>query len=852
MKGDFSRITFDRFKHYAGVLHQQGRVWLDSDWNEDVFERLDQLQQETYDIVGRCGVPVPGTAFQITPGPDPAHPENFAIGGGPGPAGRAYVEGLLCKMDSPCTYFTQPDLLDSPPIQFPQDGSDHFGLIYLEVWRRLITYLEDPSIAEIALGGPDTATRIKTIAQVKALLVPNGTTCSDLYSYLPSGDATLTTVQPIATQPTDLCSLPDPANYTGRENHNYRVEIHTGGGAIDPNGASALTFAVLLAQDAPTGSIALTLSAVLTSQQIASIDRWGGVLTLNDADGRAEQISIATVPASGSVLVLSSPLANAFTVAKHAAVLGLAQFKWSRDNAANAVSVVSVSADRQTLTLASLGRDQASALHQGDIVEVSDDASELGRSRGHLTTITGDPDPDMLTVTIGDPLPASFRLSSDPNPPESDRHLVLRRWDGRGVARTAYDDSATPDMNLGNGVHIKFGGADLRPGDYWNIVARSADGSVEALIKAPPKGILRYYCPLALVKWTPMPVGSPPASPPILSYVMNLVQDCRRIFSPLTDIPGADQGMRIIGLFSINANTGGKAPLLNDRAVTVSSLLGGIDVVCDRNVDPNSVSRPTFFITLEIPFTAVGQTVATPVVAYQTLSLVGIITTRGRVISWRFDPNAAKVLPQIAALKSQLDRGVLCRLTLKGDFIWSATNPRLFLDGDSFADENSAGNTSITLPSGDRRRGGDFETWFWLVVDPTAKAKEKEKEKELEKVSEKLTDKVAEVIKTTDKVAEKSKEAEKPREKVKDKDKVRDKVTEKTREKIQEKVRDKIKDRELAPSLGTLSTSLGNGALQQTSAIEDAQSPRRHFIVAEERPDVGRKLLDDGIGSRRK
>src|SRR6266702_1597947 len=355
MKGDFSRITFDRFKHYAGVLHQQGRVWLDSDWNEDVFERLDQLQQETYDIVGRCGVPVPGTAFQITPGPDPAHPENFAIGGGPGPAGRAYVEGLLCKMDSPCTYFTQPDLLDSPPIQFPQDGSDHFGLIYLEVWRRLITYLEDPSIAEIALGGPDTATRIKTIAQVKALLVPNGTTCSDLYSYLPSGDATLTTVQPIATQPTDLCSLPDPANYTGRENHNYRVEIHTGGGAIDPNGASALTFAVLLAQDAPTGSIALTLSAVLTSQQIASIDRWGGVLTLNDADGRAEQISIATVPASGSVLVLSSPLANAFTVAKHAAVLGLAQFKWSRDNAANAVSVVSVSADRQTLTLASLG-----------------------------------------------------------------------------------------------------------------------------------------------------------------------------------------------------------------------------------------------------------------------------------------------------------------------------------------------------------------------------------------------------------------------------------------------------------------------------------------------------------------
>jgi len=271
-------------------------------------------------------------------------------------------------------------------------------------------------------------------------------------------------------------------------------------------------------------------------------------------------------------------------------------------------------------------------------------------------------------------------------------------------------------------------------------------------------------------------------------------------------------------------------------------------VVCDRNVDPNSVSRPTFFITLEIPFTAVGQTVATPVVAYQTLSLVGIITTRGRVISWRFDPNAAKVMPQIAALKSQLDRGVLCRLTLKGDFIWSATNPRLFLDGDSFAAENSDGNISITLPSGDRRRGGDFETWFWLVVDPAAKAKEKEKEKEkdLDKLTDKASDKVADIVKTTDKAADKAadkaKDSDKLREKVKDKDKVRDKATEKGREKSQEKTRDKIKDRELAPSVG-------GSTFLRAPGIEDVQAPRRHFIVAEERPEVGRKLLDDGVGS---
>ena len=51
MKGDFSRIPFDPAKHYAGVLHQQGRVWLDSDWNEDVLDRLETVQAETRDLL---------------------------------------------------------------------------------------------------------------------------------------------------------------------------------------------------------------------------------------------------------------------------------------------------------------------------------------------------------------------------------------------------------------------------------------------------------------------------------------------------------------------------------------------------------------------------------------------------------------------------------------------------------------------------------------------------------------------------------------------------------------------------------------------------------------------------------
>jgi hypothetical protein len=46
MKGDFSRWTFDPRRHYTAVLMQQGRVQLDSDWNEQaaMLEHLDRTR----------------------------------------------------------------------------------------------------------------------------------------------------------------------------------------------------------------------------------------------------------------------------------------------------------------------------------------------------------------------------------------------------------------------------------------------------------------------------------------------------------------------------------------------------------------------------------------------------------------------------------------------------------------------------------------------------------------------------------------------------------------------------------------------------------------------------------------
>ncbi|RPH84453.1 MAG: hypothetical protein EHM88_04245 [Candidatus Rokuibacteriota bacterium] len=250
MRGDFSRPSVDGRQHYVGVLHQQGRVWLDSDWNADTLGRLGLLQRETTDVIGVGGVPDPGSAFRISPNPSPtAAPDDFLIAGGQGAAGRCYVNGLLCQLDASTSYLSQPDLLDPPRIPMPTSRGAVTAVVYLEAWQRLVTYLEDETLREIALGGPDTATRLKTVAQVRVAIVPSSEagatiTCETASAFLPGiGRGTLTTLQPQGTVAEDLCRLPDPSLFTGRENHLYRVEIHDGGDVIGstaglPHGAA--------------------------------------------------------------------------------------------------------------------------------------------------------------------------------------------------------------------------------------------------------------------------------------------------------------------------------------------------------------------------------------------------------------------------------------------------------------------------------------------------------------------------------------------------------------------------------------------------------------------------------------
>ncbi|MFZ1220575.1 MAG: DUF6519 domain-containing protein [Chthoniobacterales bacterium] len=233
MKGDFTRNTFDRFKHFSSVLMQQGRVTLDADYNEQSAILLHYMRTLARDLIGPYAAPVEHAGFELALDKD----GGFSIS-----RGRIYVDGILVENDSDCTYATQPDyeLVKDKDIVLKEskDKNNHLIWAYLDVWERHITALEDDSIREAALGGPDTCSRSKVVWQVKVLGdFPQGSSNSEIERHCDGPLARLTTISKAKLaarvdpghKETNPCITPPDSKYRGAENQLYRVEIHHGG-----------------------------------------------------------------------------------------------------------------------------------------------------------------------------------------------------------------------------------------------------------------------------------------------------------------------------------------------------------------------------------------------------------------------------------------------------------------------------------------------------------------------------------------------------------------------------------------------------------------------------------------------
>lgn len=231
MKGDFSRDTFDLAKHFTRVLMQQGRVQLDADWNEQTAILLHYLRTLAADLIGPFAGPAGADwGFKITlkEGKD-----DLSIG-----KGRYYVDGILCENDAPAvTYKTQKDFPNAPSLE-----TNHKYLVYLDVWERHLTALENDDIREKALGGADTASRAQVVWQVKiqdATPIRLKLDPSEIRNnwakwiafWQPPHLGCLKALVIPPEDPWDPCLTAPDSKYRGQENQLYRVEIHEAGEA---------------------------------------------------------------------------------------------------------------------------------------------------------------------------------------------------------------------------------------------------------------------------------------------------------------------------------------------------------------------------------------------------------------------------------------------------------------------------------------------------------------------------------------------------------------------------------------------------------------------------------------------
>jgi len=509
MTGDFSRNTFDPAKGYSAVRMQQGRLFSDADWNEQVdIARLD-LRIAARAIIGASGFPEDNPGFAILPG---ANGTTLLIGAGEGfvdgirvicaasPAiklerasgagantqwrvtsGERLVLGeyLVLAGSVPAQAVKVSELLADdanglqvlkcaatlsaanqiavsrwfgieaqpflPPQVAPAQNGDY--LAYLDVWERPISTIEDPLIRETAFGGPDTAIRDKLLWQVKIASVA---------SLVAAG---------AAAQPVTCKSF---------------------GPGWSPFGP------------APAGQLAARSVTVQAGADPCVLPAIGGYRRLDNHLYRVEIHRGGTI-ASGQVAI-----------------------KWSLDNATRCSGYSEI--DSGKIVVDTLGPDEVSALQRGDWIEILDEARIL-TGRGGFFGRIGDVNGKRLTLDkLLDPDTfAEVNVNGQPNMAVLPSRGQVRRWEGGPPAVVADANWHT----LEAGVEVQLGEGRFAAGDYWTIPARSLTSDIEwprdPATGAPqlcaPQGIQHHYCALGLVN---------------LAGGIWTASDCRAIFAPLT------------------------------------------------------------------------------------------------------------------------------------------------------------------------------------------------------------------------------------------------------------------------------------------------------------------------------
>jgi len=702
MKGDFSRIRFNPSKQYTAVLEQQGRVSLDADANEQCEIDGYLRRTETVDVIGEFGAPVNDAGFAIT-----VAGNQIAIG-----AGRYYVEGLLCEnMVDSLAYQNQPYLLNPSPTdstligELPGEGTGAAVQVLLQVWQRLITRLDDPALREPALGLADTTARLQTVWRVVASLVlPPGSKPRPV-----PGPPKLVGLRPV----TGLLEAKQNLASTLAQRKVLTGTITEVNPVLSKGAAGLAGTGVLTGAGGATAPVAPVDCCTAMYEETGPLLSTGSMAAMTSAAG--SDCSCQPIPAAG-YQGLENQL---YRVEIHqSGSETTATFKWSRENGSIVAAIQSLSGS--TIMVDSLGPDANLGFQANQWVEISDDTYLFGETANQ---------PGLLyQIQSVDPTGPSITLTTPVAPVDIAHNARVRRWDQTGSAPGASGIALQPGswITLENGIQVNFGTGSYQTGDFWTIPARTASGQIEwppdgssGQLFQPPHSILIYVAPLACIHWDP-------------NAKQYQVEDCRRLFSPLTALttPAAATALHVT-----------KMNWANDALVTADQwVANGLTLTLD-GAPTGPITGGNFIVTIESvydPFPAFTQRLGLteesigrllPQTILRTCFVIdSTITVSGTLISWTIPYANANDLQKytVTVLNAglvygaQIGQYARVRVRLMGNMIYStAGSTPVYLDGKCFGQiaQNSDGSTrnDLQLPSGSDTAASDFESWFNLA-----------------------------------------------------------------------------------------------------------------------------------------
>jgi hypothetical protein len=440
MKGDFSFLPLDAEPRYSGVLHQQGRVLLDRDWNEAAAITAAWRLAAGRDTFGGTVLAVPISniqAFKVLSATSDGTRVQVELD-----AGRAWADGLSLSLDTPSTFTAT---YFAPPFQSPQatpatiaDGIR--DLVVLDVWEDTVSGFQDPlNLIEPALGGPDTTERTQVFSNLKLRRLGLNDDCSAVANLVDdfSAKGKLTVSPAPILNVTGDCPLEAGGGYTGLEHYLYRIEV------ADADAAGKARF---------------------------KWSQWNGGLV-----GRG--LYAAGAPGTGTVTITAND-----QMINHCGVSNFYLEALTFDAA--------LGSWRITLT--------------ADATLSQDGILSLTNVQGAWPAAT--PATGFFRLWNGIELVADFPLGG-PNP-----------------------------IELKDGIRLEFtaataGNTNYQPGDHWTFPVRASGAAFEPPVwpaNAPPQGVHHHRVALAILNWDSAP-------PLTITQADGEIDDCRRIFRPLTN-----------------------------------------------------------------------------------------------------------------------------------------------------------------------------------------------------------------------------------------------------------------------------------------------------------------------------